>query len=319
MDSSPPEGTAPKVAVIVLNWNGLEDTAACLESLAKVAYKPVEIIVVDNGSIDGSQRFLRENYPWATLIETGQNLGFTGGNNVGIRHALERGVDYILLLNNDTVVAHDFLDALVKTAVRRPDVGILNPKIYYFDPPEMIWYAGGELSLYRGISKHFGFRQIDHGQFDSEQEVTFVTGCAFFIKREVVEAIGLLDDYFFCYSEDADWTIRTRKAGYKGFYVPSSRIWHKVGGSVQSAKSDFVMRMGTRNALYLVWKHTSKYQFIVFLAVFAVNWLLRNTISCIIRGNYRVIPAMVDGVRAFIAETKQRRSIMQSKKSKHDK
>jgi GT2 family glycosyltransferase len=294
-----------RVAIIVLNWNGRAITAACLDSLKSLTYPAFEVILVDNGSIDGSQEFFRERYPWVTLLETGQNLGFTGGNNVGISYALRASADYLLLLNNDTVVDPAFLGHLVAAAEARPDVGILNPKIYYFDRPEMLWYAGGELSLYRGVSKHYGFREIDRGQYDEAREVNFITGCAFFIKREVIEKIGLLDEYFFCYSEDADWSIRAQKAGYKGLYVPSARIWHKVGAATTSSGNEFTMRMGTRNAMYLVSKHAGRLQFAVFLMRFSIDWILRNMTRSILYGDFAALKGVYRGLRDFIVMPKK--------------
>ncbi|MBT0653155.1 glycosyltransferase family 2 protein [Geobacter luticola] len=289
----------PRVVIIILNWNGKDDTSECLESLNALTYSNYEIIVVDNGSTDGSQRYIKEKYPQVLLMETGQNLGFTGGNNRGITAALQKNADYVLLLNNDTVVDGQFLDELVFAGESRKDVGILNPKIYYYDEPRLLWYAGGNISLLQGLSRHFGFQEIDHGQYDTTREVNFITGCAFLIKREVIEKIGPLDDNFFCYSEDADWSLRAIKAGYKGLYVPSSRIWHKIGISANVKGTEFSMHMGTRNALYLEYKHASRMQFASFLLVFSVNWLLRNAVKSLLNHDYPAMRGMYTGVTAF--------------------
>ena len=209
-------------------------------------------------------QFFRTQYPWAAVLENKANLGFTGGNNRGIQEALRRNPDYVLLLNNDTTVDAAFLSELVKAGESEQTIGVLCPKIYYYDRPNVLWYAGGRLSLSRGVSVHYGFREPDKGQYDIAREVNFVTGCAFFIKREVIEKIGLLDETFFCYSEDADWSLRAVKAGYKGLYVPSSRIWHKIGMATKMRGDEFSMQMGTRNALYLVSKHAPKHTFLTF-------------------------------------------------------
>lgn len=185
-----------KVFIIVLNWNGYEVTRDCLESLQKVAYANFKVIVVDNGSIDSSPERLRKEFRGLTVIENRKNLGFTGGNNVGIRYALEHGTDYILLLNNDTVVAPTFLSELVGVAESDERIGILNPKIYYFDLPETIWYAGGTFSMLRGFARHIGHRQVDKPRYNKRREVTFVSGCAFFVKAGVVRQVGLLDEHF---------------------------------------------------------------------------------------------------------------------------
>jgi len=300
----------PRVVIIILNWNGKNDTSECLDSLNAITYQNYEIIVVDNGSTDGSQQHFKDKYPGIFLIETGQNLGFTGGNNRGITAALQKNADYVLLLNNDTIVDRLFLEELVYAAESREDVGILNPKIYYYDQPRLLWYAGGNLSLLQGLPRHFGFQEIDSGQYDKMKEVNFITGCAFLIKRKVIENIGLLDEKFFCYSEDADWSIRAIKAGYKGLYVPSSMIWHKIGISTKVKGIEFGMRMGTRNVMYVVYKHASKMHFVIFLFMFSVNWLLRNTVKGLLNHDYATIRGVYSGVKAFWSMPDKQRDML---------
>jgi GT2 family glycosyltransferase len=293
----------PKVAVIILNWNGKEVTSECLDSIRNVNYPNFEVILADNGSEDGSQSYFPGRFSWVTLLENGSNLGFAGGNNAAIRLALRSNPDYILLLNNDTVTDPDFLSELVQAGEARKEVGILNPKIYFYDNPDVLWYAGGKLSLLRGVARHRGFGKIDRGQFDQPRAVNFITGCAFFIKREVIEKIGLLDEEMFCYGEDADWSLRAIKAGYKGWYVPTSKVWHKIGAS---CCRDYSMHMGTRNAMYLVFKHASRVRFFFFLCFFLFDWLLRNTISSLLSGNFGVITGMYRGFLEFWSMPKKR-------------
>ncbi len=293
----------PRVAVIVLNWNGKEVTSACLDSIRNVNYPNFEVILADNGSEDGSQAHFRAGFSWVRLLENGANLGFAGGNNAAIRLALRDNPDYILLLNNDTVADPGFLSELVLAGEARKDVGILNPKIYFYDKPDVLWYAGGRLSLLRGVARHRGYGKTDSGRFDRPREVNFITGCAFFIKREVIEKIGLLDEEMFCYGEDADWSLRAAKAGYRGWYVPTSRVWHRIG---VSAGSDFSMYMGTRNAMYLVFKHASRLRFFFFLCFFSVDWLLRNTMSSLLKGNLSVVRSMFRGFMEFWSMPKKR-------------
>jgi GT2 family glycosyltransferase len=293
----------PKVTVIILNWNGKEATSECLDSIRNVRYQNFEVILSDNGSDDGSQAYFRSNFSWVNLLENQSNLGFAGGNNAAIRLALRGKPDYILLLNNDTVTDPLFLSELVHAGEARKEVGILNPKIYFYDDPDMLWYAGGKLSLLRGVARHRGFGQIDSAKFDQPQPVNFITGCAFFIKREVIEKIGLLDEEMFCYGEDADWSLRAIKAGYKGWYVPTAKVWHKIGASVSN---DFSMFMGTRNAMYLVFKHVSRARFFFFLFIFCFDWVLRNTISLLLSGKFGVITGMYRGFLEFWSMPKKR-------------
>lgn len=239
----------PKVAVIILNWNGYKDTLACLSSLQHVTYPEYKIIIVDNGSHDGSVAAIRANYPHMMVIEAGQNLGYTGGNNLGLDYARTLGVEYALLLNNDTEVAPEFLSELVKVAEADPLVGIVGPLIYYFDQPNMVWSAGGTIDWYRGNTTMVGLNQIDNGQFNAPPHpVDFATGCALLIKMPVIEQIGPLDPRFFAYYEETEWCVRVARAGYKIVQVPQAKIWHKISLVVREA-SPYVYYYMTRNRL----------------------------------------------------------------------
>ena len=220
------------IAIIVLNWNGRDLTLDCLRSLAAVTTPHVRIILVDNASTDGSADAVREHYgSRVTLIENAQNLGFAAGNNVGIRRALDDGADFILLLNNDTVVAPDFVDHLHKPMLSSPDIGITAPKIYYAEPKNQIWFAGGELSMWRGIARHTGIRETDRGQYDQERDIDYATGCAFLVRRAVLEKIGDLDPGYRAYFEDADFCVRARLAGFRIRYIPAAHVWHRISAS----------------------------------------------------------------------------------------
>jgi GT2 family glycosyltransferase len=290
------ERNCPKVGIVIVNFNGKEVTSECLASLQNVSYPNLKIVVVDNGSVDGSAQHFREKFPYITIIENKENLGFTGGNNVGIKFLLHTDVDYILLLNNDTVVAPDFISELVKYGEMRKDVGMLCPKIYLYDKPDVIWYAGGNISLWSGILKHIGYKKRDDEKYNEPREVNFVTGCAFFIKREVIEKVGLLDEKLFIYSEDLDLSLRILKSGYKGFYVPSSKIWHKCGISTRKGNgSSFQLYFQTRNFVYVMYKHLTKIQFIYFLLLFFFRWLLFFSLIKIIKLKFKDLFSLWEG------------------------
>ncbi|MCR4287544.1 MAG: glycosyltransferase family 2 protein, partial [Deltaproteobacteria bacterium] len=146
-----------KVFVIVLNWNGYQDTIECVESLKGVDYPDLEIIIIDNGSIDDSVEVLRRRFPALLVLETGRNLGFAGGANFGIRRALNDGADYVIVLNNDTVVDEGFVRELVEAAREHKDAGILCSKVYFYDRPDAIWYAGAEFNTLLGWGRHRGY------------------------------------------------------------------------------------------------------------------------------------------------------------------
>jgi GT2 family glycosyltransferase len=241
--------TFPRVAVIILNWNGGQDTLDCLASLRQMDYPCFDVLIVDNSSTDGSIKAIRESFPEVSLIETGTNLGFTGGNNVGMRHALDRGVDYVLLLNNDTEVAVDLLTCLVDAVEVDPGVGVAGPLIYYYDQPEIIWSAGGAIDRQRGQARMVGIDEADSGRYGSTpREVDFVSGCALLVRSSVLERVGLLDERFFAYYEEAEWCIRVRRAGYHIVNVPRAKVWHKISPG-RRADSPVVHYYMTRNRL----------------------------------------------------------------------
>ena len=255
----------PQVEVIVLNWNGLQDTLACLASLARVDYPRVRITVVDNGSIDGSPALLRQRFPGLTVIETGENLGYASGNNVGLRCAVERGADYVLLLNNDTEVAPDFLRRMVEVADADPRVGVAGPTIYYYDQPQLIWSAGGAIDWARGRTQMIGLGELDEGQFGTEpREVDFITGCALLVRREALERVGLLDGQFFLYYEEVEWCVRVRRGGFKVLHVPGARVWHKIPLDARGDSPEVHYYMTRNRLLFLrltgagwrAWMHT---------------------------------------------------------------
>jgi GT2 family glycosyltransferase len=240
---------SPLVFLVVLNWNGFEDTVECLESCRAISYPRLRLLVVDNGSVDGSEEKLRERFPDVELVQTGRNLGFAGGNNVGIRRALEQNAEYVLLLNNDTVVDEGFVAALVRTAQSDAAIGMLCPKIYRFDPPDVLWYAGGYIIEWLGWGKHRGDGVRDVGQFDTVEEINRPTGCALMVSSALCDRVGLLGEEYFLYCEDLDWGLRARKSGFKVVYDPGSRVWHKVSRSTTGSRSSVVLYYYVRNLL----------------------------------------------------------------------
>lgn len=246
------------VCIVILNWNGRLDTLVCLESVEKIAYPNYSVIVVDNGSVDDSVLAIRAAFPQVKLIETGANLGFSGGNNVGITRALELGADYVLLLNNDTVVEPGLLDAFVAAAKRFPDAGVFSAKIYFYAEPNRIWYAGARWSTKDGCFKQVGEGELDDGQrFAAACETDYACGCAFFVPAARLHEIGLLDDNFFLYFEETDWCYRARKAGYPSIYVPEAKLWHKVSVSFGGEGSPLALYFQTRNRLLWASRHAA--------------------------------------------------------------
>ena len=246
---------------MVLAWNGKPLTLECLDSLAALRYENASVILVDNASADGTADAVRKAHgDRVAVIENEENLGFARGNNVGIRRALDEGADFVLLLNNDTVVDPALLDRLVEVIAGSDEIGIVGPKIYYASPPDRIWFAGGEVLLSRGLSRHIGIRERDTGRYDSIRDVDYVTGCALLARREVFEKIGYLDPVFAAYYEDTDFCMRARRAGFRVVYAPAGKVWHKIsastGGELGRAK---ISRKLRSSAIffrrYAAWHH----------------------------------------------------------------
>ncbi|MBW1855160.1 MAG: glycosyltransferase family 2 protein [Deltaproteobacteria bacterium] len=261
----------PKVFIIILNWNNLQDTVECLESVKKLNYQNFEIVLVDNASTDGSVQVLEEEYPEVILLKNERNLGYAVGNNEGIEKAMELGCEYIFLLNNDTIVDGDCLKELVKTAESDLHIGIVGPKIYLFQDPSIVWYAGGEILFRDAISHTRGLFKRDHPSYNTIKEVSFITGCAMLVKKEAIEGVGLFDHHFVSYMEDTDLCWRMKKKGFKLVYLPDAKIYHKVSQSFgTTAYNEKTMYLMGRNAVLFVKKYGNFTQWLKFITFF---WL----------------------------------------------
>lgn len=228
---------APRTGIVILNWKGWPDTVECVRSCLQLDQPDTFIVVVDNDSGDGSVERLAAEFgaePSVHILESGGNLGFAGGNNVGIAHALERGADYIWLLNNDTVVDASALSALVSAAEGDPGVGVWGSKIYYHDRPDVLWYAGATIDTEIGWTHHLGQGEVDTGQYDEVHDTEYVTGCSLLVSAAVIERIGLMDERYFLYWEEVDWCFRAREHGWRCAVQPASLVWHKVSSSASS-------------------------------------------------------------------------------------
>lgn len=219
----------PDVQVVILNWNRREDTLACLESLYQSPTIPLTVIVVDNGSTDGSQRAIAERFPQVFQLRLNENIGFAAGINHGLRLALEAGADYVFALNNDTIVDPDCISTLLKFA--GTEYGILAPLIYYYNRPDVVWAAGGKTHPLL-LERHDPWAgRPDPSLWPDKIEQDFVTGCAMLLSRPFLMAAGLFDERFRLYYEDSDLCLRARETGFKIAAIPSAKIWHKVATS----------------------------------------------------------------------------------------
>ncbi len=245
----------PKVAIIILNWNGRDDTLACLESVFRIDYPNYGVIVVDNGSSDDSVPAIHQRFPQARVIETGENLGYAGGNNVGIKYALENNFDAILLLNNDTIVDKNVLNAFFSALSRYPEGAILGAKIYYHSQPHTLWFAGGKWVRETMDFIHIGQNQEDDRKFSRDIVCDYITGCALFASAQVFRRVGLLDEDFFLTYEETDWCYRAKELGYPSICIPEAKVWHKVSASFGGEYSPLSRYFLTRNRLLWGKKH----------------------------------------------------------------
>lgn len=259
-----------KVSIIVLNWNNYQDTKECLESLQKITYPHYEVIIVDNGSKDGSTKRLQKEFPQYIYIYNKENLGCAGGFNVGMKHALERGADYLFPLNNDMIVEESFLEPLL--AAMEEKVGIVGSAIYSYPQTEILHTAGEKINFWKG-----GLRQL---YLTEKEEVDCLDGC-FLIRKELIDKIGYFNQAYFLYREETEYCLLARKAGFKVICQPKSRIWHKVGTSVDKTppSTAFYSYQGKflfmkRNAPFYL-----KYPFCIYGSLYLIFRALENLIK----------------------------------------
>ncbi|HLR24626.1 MAG TPA: glycosyltransferase family 2 protein [Fodinibius sp.] len=286
----------PNVYIILVNWNGWKDTVECLQSLQKLDYPNYSIVVVDNGSTDQSVQQIRQRFPDIHLIENEENLGFAGGNNVGIRNALEREADYIWLLNNDTVVEKQALTHLVERMEKEPDLGICGSRLIYYHRRDTIQVlGGGRYNKWLATTENFGEHQPVKEPFDRleiEKELDFIIGASMLVSPKFIDEIGLLSEDYFLYYEEIDWGIRAGSAFKLGF-APESIVYHKEGASTGASNR----RKGQKSRLsdyYLVknrFKLTFKfYPHLLPLMYLTTIWTIINRMR---RGQWDRIPMII--------------------------
>ena len=289
-----------KTLVVILNWNNREMTAECIRSLQSMHTNDYQLIVVDNGSRDGSVDYLKREFPQITVLPQERNLGFAAGCNVGIRHALADEADYVLLLNNDTFVAADFMREMLAAIQGDPRIGAVCPKIYFADQPDLLWYAGADFSLWTGTPKHRGWKEVDHGQFDRHQEITQATGCAMLVRRSALRDVGLLDEQFWAYAEDLDWSLRFLERGYRLAFAPKARLWHLDGAtavkSLGSGSEAIRQFFSTRNMVFLARKHVRWWQMPTYIFGFLINHIVFYTVLRMWRRDFRALVAIYRGL-----------------------
>jgi GT2 family glycosyltransferase len=243
----------PRIVAVVLNTNRRDDTLACLESLARLDYPDRAVLVLDNASTDGSAAAIAAAHPDVRVLPLTENRGYAGNNNVGIAAALEMGADWVLVLNEDTILDPACFTELMRVAATDERIGVLGPLVYHHDEPAVIQSAGGLMNG-RWEAWHRGQNEDDTGQFAAPQDVQWISGCAILVRREVIAQVGPLDERFFYYWEETEWCVRAGRAGWRVVLVPAARIWHK-GVKRDYRPGPSVAYYNTRNHLLLMSKH----------------------------------------------------------------
>jgi len=244
------EQRVPLVYITIANYNGKDDTSECLESIRRLEYHHYQTLVIDNGSQDGSVAHLRRQFPWAEVIASPENLGFGCAHNLGIRRALERGAEYILVLNNDTVVSPTLLSDLLEAVASDPSIGVAGPKVLWYRDPHRVWFAGGKLHMAFGSTRHVGAGSSSPLAFTRVVDQDYQTGCALLLRRDLAETIGVFDPHYFpLYWEDVDLCLRARAQGYRVVCVQRAVVWHKVSSTTRGGASPRKAYLKARSAV----------------------------------------------------------------------
>jgi GT2 family glycosyltransferase len=286
------------VWALVLAMNQIDYTRECLRSLRALDPAPEKILLVDNGSTDGTPERVRAEFPEVEVLALRENRWFAGGVNAGFERALSAGAGSVLLLNNDLVLERQALGSLQDALEADPSRGAVSPKLFTFEPPDRIWFAGGVVSRGFGLIRHRGVGRKDDAFRDAPCAIDYVSGAAVLIRRAALEKAGLLDPDYVIYVEDVDWSARARRAGFQLWYEPAARGWHHVsvtsGGGLTPLKAYFRLRSG---ALYLSRHASRRSRPLAWVAYGAwTAWLLAG---CAARGDVESAGALLLGFRDF--------------------
>lgn len=284
----------PEVGIVIVNYNGEKYQSDCIKSLYNMQYNDFEIVVIDSGSKDNSIVNLRKEYPQVHILEQKNNIGVAAGNNVGIDFFKKQGTKYILLLNNDIEVHPDLLGNLVQESKGKY---VVVPKIYYYEPNNMIWFAGGDFILKKGLTTHRGKQIVDKGQYDEISRITYAPTCCMLIPTQVFDVVGKMDENYFMYYDDTDFCLRLLKKKIKMLYIPNAIMWHKVSSSTGGEDSPLSVYYNTRNRFYYIRKNKD----MMPRTVLVYSWL-SNIVQLIIspircKNDKYIYPALKDYVK----------------------
>lgn len=291
------------VAIILVNWNSFDITNDCIISLKNIDYKNHQVLVVDNGSVDGSGDRLLMDHPEIILIKSATNQGFTGGNNLGFQYAIQHGFTYSIMLNNDTFVEPDFLTHLVNYMDLNSQTGAIQSRIHYQHNRTILWNGGSYFSKWSGFAYTKGINQIPSKANLQLKEVDWVTGCVFLVRNSILEQTGLLSSKLFMYYEDVDLSFRIKALGYKLIYHPDSIVYHIAGASNKSKKKEKegflnpqVHYFNQRNHIWILKKYSKWYHI--------PSVLICNIFYSLLILGYFAARLRIQKIRSFIMGTK---------------
>jgi GT2 family glycosyltransferase len=285
----------PLVVAIVVNWNGEAVLEPCLRTLTASNYPNLRVLVVDNASTDDSVALVRKSFPNVDVLEMPDNEGYAGGVNAGLERARGEGAEYALLLNNDIELDEEAVRELVRAALGSDRAAFVGPMIYYADRPDVIWSAGGAVSMWTGDIRHIGLREKDERQYPGVRSVDYVTGCAVLASMKVVREIGVMDDGYYMYNEDTDWCVRARAAGFDVLVAAESKIWHKVSMSSGGGLTSFKVYHRLRSTLRFFRLHARPYHWLGILPLTALR-ALWFALRELVKGNGGLVGAMFRGI-----------------------
>ncbi len=295
----------PAVIIVIPTWNGWENVNACLETVVRQTYEgELKVIVVDNGSTDGTAERMARTWQSVDCIRLQDNRGFTGACNRGINRALEMGCDYVVLVNNDTLLDRHMVDGLVEAGEANQDAALFNPLICYAGAPDIVWATGNFLSLFSAMGGGVdnGRRRADV-EAEGLKQVDAATGCILMARSGVLREVGILSEKLFMYYEDADLSVRVRHAGYRILAVPKALAWHKISSDIRRNVdySAFLYYYSIRNRLTLMAEHAHWYHWPVFVLRFSF-WSAYKLSGLMVLGRHAKRRAIMDGIRDFVRQ-----------------
>ena len=261
-----------KVKILILNYNGAKILKECLDSVSEIDYSNYSIVLIDNNSIDNSIEFVKSSYSDVEVVQTGENRLYAGGYNYFFNR--DSNSCYYMILNNDTIVDKNFIEPLVRQLLTHKKASQTVPKIYYENDPKLIWYAGGIVNLWTGSIYHLGIRQYDGPAYSKTHKTKYATGCCFCMRYEEFKEFGGFDEIFPMYSEDVDLSLWIRAAGKQVWFVPDSKIWHKVSASLGGAFSFGKMVRKARGIFLLIKKHANLVQWLTLIVLLPIQLII---------------------------------------------